>query len=460
VSLALARSISLLLSSAAVLVLAATGASAQVLQLTSNVQTDCVIFTPASSANGSVMAVESNCDLLGGNADGNREIFLLDRSVPALAQITDSSGCANTAPSIDAAGANVAFDSDCDLSGENSDGSVEIFYWDGNTITQLTDDVICASLAPSLNGAGDMLAFDSNCNLTGSNSDLSNEIFTVTRSGSITQITDDASSSGCGSFNAAVNDQGDVIAFESDCDLAGSNIDGIIEIFRAVVGGAVTQLTVDPDDAGCASTNPSIDATGVMIAFESNCDLTGANADGETEIFRVDDQGGVEQLSDDDGTTACESIAPTISADGGSVMYASYCDPLGANGDGNLEIFEASGALSAQLTQTSGCNSFEPTRISQVDALVFSGDCQFGGGNPENADQAYLLYRSCACGAPVSRGATPVATDALFALSAAVGLTECGPCSCDVDAGGSVTAADALRILNRAVGMSVPLTCS
>ena len=63
-----------------------------------------------------------------------------------------------------------------------------------------------------------------------------------------------------------------------------------------------------------------------------------------------------------------------------------------------------------------------------------------------------------ACGdADGSGGVT--ATDALLALSTAVGSGSCPLCLCDVDSSGTITAADALRILNEAVGLPVVLTC-
>lgn len=51
------------------------------------------------------------------------------------------------------------------------------------------------------------------------------------------------------------------------------------------------------------------------------------------------------------------------------------------------------------------------------------------------------------------------ASDALRALSASVGTSECVLCLCDVDQSGSVAASDALRILNAAVGAPVALDC-
>jgi hypothetical protein len=61
------------------------------------------------------------------------------------------------------------------------------------------------------------------------------------------------------------------------------------------------------------------------------------------------------------------------------------------------------------------------------------------------------------CGDPGGGGIA--ASDALFALLAAVGGQVCPACLCDVNGDGSVTATDALVILKRAVGQSVTLAC-
>lgn len=54
---------------------------------------------------------------------------------------------------------------------------------------------------------------------------------------------------------------------------------------------------------------------------------------------------------------------------------------------------------------------------------------------------------------------TITASDALFALQAAVGLVACEACRCDVDSSGTTTASDALSVLAFAVGQPVLLDC-
>jgi hypothetical protein len=69
------------------------------------------------------------------------------------------------------------------------------------------------------------------------------------------------------------------------------------------------------------------------------------------------------------------------------------------------------------------------------------------------------------CGDPLDPGAlvagprAVTATDALFALQAAVGLISCELCVCDVNNSTAITASDALAILAAAVGQAITLTC-
>src|SRR5690349_20196007 len=68
------------------------------------------------------------------------------------------------------------------------------------------------------------------------------------------------------------------------------------------------------------------------------------------------------------------------------------------------------------------------------------------------------------CGQPQSTGSTPLTSDALAILRAAVGqsVANCSDthfCVCDVDNNGTILTADALRVLRAAVGQVVTLDC-
>ena len=90
-----------------------------------------------------------------------------------------------------------------------------------------------------------------------------------------------------GPFRADMPDisgDGTDVAFRSDANYTGGNADHGDEIFvvNTVGSPVVTQLTSSPDDAGTSL--PSVNDTGSRIAFQSNGNLVPAtgNADGNT----------------------------------------------------------------------------------------------------------------------------------------------------------------------------------
>jgi len=444
---------------AALLVLVAAPAAAQTItQLTDHFDASCFSTRPASDGQGVRVVFESNCDLVGTNADGNLELFSLSQI--GLVQITETASCSNLNPSISDDGVWIAYDSDCNPVGMNVDGSVEIFLTDGAGSTlQLTSEEFCDSLFPSINATGDLVAYDSDCNPLGTNLDRSSEIFQTDDTGVVVQLTDDGTVNGCGSFNASSNGVGDLIAFESDCDLTGENFDGVVEIFNVTAGGAIDQLTLAGED-DCGSAAPSSNGDGTLIAFDSDCDYAGENADASFEIFLVNALSfEIGQVTDDDGTDACESTRASLANDGDDIWFTSSCDPLGMNDDGSLEIFRSELTGIQQVTQGVGCDSFSPAVAAQVGLRgVFAGNCDLVGMNTDGGDEIFEASY-CVCGAPVSGAMTPVASDSLFTLNAAIGITQCALCECDVDDSGTVSATDALIILNASIGLPVDLRC-
>jgi cysteine-rich repeat protein len=107
-----------------------------------------------------------------------------------------------------------------------------------------------------------------------------------------------------------------------------------------------------------------------------------------------------------------------------------------------------------------GAGECEPVEVGGVCADFFAcieggtcnrGECKVPGATLQlcRDDDGECLV----CGQPVSAGDGPTATDALYALQASVGLSECLPCICDVTFDGNVTSADALRLLNQAIAL-------
>src|SRR6266705_1488128 len=174
----------------------------------------------------------------------------------------------NKEPSINSDGTRIAFVSDHDLTGGNADGDIEIFLYDTttNSFTQVTNTTGGGNEFPVLSGDGTRIAFESNRDLTGGNADGNVEIFLFDMTtNSFTQVTN---TTGGGNEFASINNDGTRIAFRSDRDLTGDNADGNLEIF--LYDTTTSRLTQVTSTSGGFNDTPAINGDGTHIAFVSN----------------------------------------------------------------------------------------------------------------------------------------------------------------------------------------------
>ncbi|MDZ7791351.1 MAG: hypothetical protein U5L08_12830 [Xanthomonadales bacterium] len=158
----------------------------------------------------------------------------------SLSQITDTTSGDSYWPSLDSG--IIAFESSADLTGDNPDGSIEIFVLTPFGFTQITDATSGESSLPSLDGSA--IAFSSTSDLTGDNSDSNSEIF-LWENDQLVQITD-STSLGTGSSAPSLKDG--TLSFHSDADHVGDNPDGNTEIFRWSEEDGIVQVTVTTDN--------------------------------------------------------------------------------------------------------------------------------------------------------------------------------------------------------------------
>jgi hypothetical protein len=123
-------------------------------------------FGPSISADGAKIAFYSKANLTGENADGNYEVFLFDSTTSNVTQVTDTAGEGNysRAASLSGDGTRIAFQSNADLTGNNTERKAELFRFDvaTNTFFQVTDSSeMYDSREPSINGDGTRIAFES-----------------------------------------------------------------------------------------------------------------------------------------------------------------------------------------------------------------------------------------------------------------------------------------------------------
>ncbi len=231
---------------------------------------------------GSRLAFAAPADLTGSNGDGNFEIFVYEHPGNVLLQTTLSSGGdiplasgdtypANSDPSVNDSGTRIAFLSNRDYTGENSDGGFEVFLYDHDierffqiTNTQGGDfisgppeartSVQPAILAPAIDGSGDRIAFMSHYDFFGTNPDRNWEIYLWDGTGipralqvTFSTVNPNGRIGGPTNFHPALSADGTHVFFGSSANF-GTNAAGHEEIFRATLcggGGVCGDGTVD-----------------------------------------------------------------------------------------------------------------------------------------------------------------------------------------------------------------------
>lgn len=168
-------------------------------------------------------------------------------------------------------------------------------------------------------------------------------------------------------LNPSISGDGRVIGFESTEDVAAA---GGADHFR----GIRANITGDPATffqlAGSRLIAPAISQDGSRIAFASRDDLVGANSDGNSEIFLFDGAKLLQITNTSPGSLANRvtngNFQPSISDDGRFIAFSSNRDLAGQNGDGNLEIFvyDTTASSFAQITNSTGMVGATDAKIS------------------------------------------------------------------------------------------------
>ncbi len=189
----------------------------------------------------------------------------------------------------------------------------------GPTLTRLTNTPEhVVNLNPALSDDGRIVVFESSADLLGAGNE-SFHTYHVDSAGTAFK-----SIAKTRAVSPALSSDGRVVVFASAEDLVGQNKDRNSEIFL-FDGSDLKQLTqTEPASVESrlsdGNLQPSITGDGRAIAFSSNRDFTGSNADGSYEIFVYKDQAFTQLTSD---TNERSAVSPKISADGSRVFYKS-----------------------------------------------------------------------------------------------------------------------------------------
>ena len=171
-----------------------------------------------------------------------------------------------------------------------------------------------------------------------------------------------------------------------------------------IAGNTTTQLTNSTgsgDNVG--SFAPTINANGTRIAFHSNRDLTGGNADSNTEIFLFDTTAGtLTQITNStEGAPLLENRFASINADGTIIVFVSGRNLSGNNPDTTLEIFLFNTTTNAftQVTNAIAGDSVTPSINTDGTRIAFVSRADQTGGNSDGFDELFLA----SCGEPAQQ---------------------------------------------------------
>jgi uncharacterized repeat protein (TIGR01451 family) len=286
-----------------------------------------------------------------------------------------------------------------------------------DTSVQVTRYALGVNSQPAVNRDGSRIAFWSTSRLpdrlnAGENDDGSIEIFVaeVDKASDAVKYTQITSSTGSilGGFNLhpSIDDVGSRIAFFSDRDLVGLNRDHNFEIFVAEVlttpeTVVITQVTGTPKGINIL---PDISGDGRFVAFASDRDLTGTGAqiDGQTEVFRAEVvRTGTVTISWYITTTRITTITgdtgindqPSINQDGEFIALVSDQDleGNGENASGNRQAFLARVGPGSQITYTQVTTSVtgvhdQPSISADGSRIAFVST----GNDPQGTRQVYV----------------------------------------------------------------------
>ncbi len=319
----------------------------------------------------------------GNNPDGGYEMIAMDSAGGNLRQLTLLVAAGHAMePAITDDGTRVFFE----VSGYN----IFRIQSDGTDLAQVTDLTgwYPWQFSPFPDGTGVVFSTISE------SGDTTNDIFKINADGTgMTQLTPFGSES---SQFPVVSSDGQWVVFQSKGLVAGTNVDGSLELFRMRMDGTnLYSITADDDNPSYGDNDKTprlADGSFPWIVYQSGSNKDGLNPDGSLEIFRVR----ISAIPPPQRLTAdpvYESTDPDISGNGNLVVYASAADPLGTNPEHNYEIFlyDVPTATRRQLTFTTSGGSGAP-RISRDGAWVyFLSGAPFFEPNPNYVEPYRLL---------------------------------------------------------------------
>src|SRR5256714_8235108 len=296
-------------------------------------------INPSLSGDGRILAFESTEDVAGAGGTDHFRAIRANVSVdpPSFFQM---GGTRAVAPGISQDGSRIAFASKDDPLGTNHDGNSEIFLFNGSNVLQITNTtpgdpanrVINGNFQPSISDDGRLVAFSSNRDVAVQNSDGNLEIFIYdTVAATFSQLTN--SSGIVGFSDAKISGDGSTVACIRDNGTTASANRDLVKINR--VGGITSVLAPNVQKLAMTYVRALSD-DGTRVAS------SGETATNSSQAFFYDGRGGnVNRQVTSLGTRSTEvPLHPTISGDGKRIAFATRRPLTGfSNSDASVELY-------------------------------------------------------------------------------------------------------------------------
>ena len=282
------------------------------------------------SGDGRFIAYESSANnLLASDSNDHSDIFVYDRTTGSTEQLTINADMGSFNPSISEDGRFVAFESNAtNLVVGDTNGQRDIFVHDRETSTTqlLTAGGNGDSTDPAISGDGQFVTFVSAAtNLVTDNTfNTQSGIYLFDRESNSTQLITERN--GGFNFQPTINRDGRFVAFSSDGDFPTGSSNGSI-VLNIIVYDRLTN-TFEALTAGemsfDQSFSPSISADGRFVAFVSGANNLGVGDNGATtiqDVFLHDRDTSTTTILTPNGVISTFT-APSVSADGRFVSFS------------------------------------------------------------------------------------------------------------------------------------------
>lgn len=315
---------------------------------------------PSLSADGRFVAFSSDAsNLVTGDTNGGRDVFVRDRSTATTSRVSVSSGgdegnAESYDPSISADGRFVAFDSYAsNLVRKDTNGSLDVFVRDLENGTTRRVSVSSARVAgnsdsylPSISADGRFVAFDSFAsNLIGHDTNDAYDIFVRDLANHTTRrvsVSNTGIEGNFGSYDPAISATGGSVAFDSDAsNLVADDANDTTDVFVRDLGRHTTRrvsVSSTGDEADTDSSTPSISSGGRFVAFLSYAsNLVARDTNDSGDVFVQDRRMGTTRRVSVSATGAqgdSDSYLPSISSNGRFIAFYSDASNL-VGGDMN-----------------------------------------------------------------------------------------------------------------------------